>query len=106
MYSRSWRKGEASVPDKSLRVMQFNILADGLSGLRPDKGLFDRVVNAGQNVVAGQTAGWFHYIMEPDRPSFELKFKHDGFILAHTNRGIVEKGEMLALVANDVLSDA
>lgn len=43
MYSRNWRKGEASVPDKSLRVMQFNILADGLSGLRPDKGLFDRV---------------------------------------------------------------
>jgi len=72
----------------------------------PSKGLFDRVINAGQNVVAGQTAGWFHYIMEPDRPSFELKFKHDGFILAHTNRGIVEKGEMLALVANDVLSDA
>ena len=67
----------------------------------PAKGLFDRLVKAGQTVKIGQTAGWFHYFMEPERPSLELKFKHNGFILAHTNRGIVEKGEMLTLVVQD-----
>ena len=67
----------------------------------PAKGLFDRLVKAGQTVKIGQTAGWFHYFMEPERPSLELKFKHNGFILAHTNRGIVEKGEMLTLVVQE-----
>ena len=67
----------------------------------PAKGLFDRLVEAGQTVKIGQTAGWFHYFMEPERPSLELKFKHNGFILAHTNRGIVEKGEMLTLVVQE-----
>jgi len=67
----------------------------------PTKGLFDRLVKAGQTVKIGQTAGWFHYFMEPERPSLELKFKHNGFILAHTNRGIVEKGEMLTLVVQE-----
>ena len=69
----------------------------------PSKGLFDRTVKAGQSVEVGQTAGWFHYLLEPNRPSLKLKFKYNGFILAHTNRGVVEKGEMLALVANDIL---
>ena len=67
----------------------------------PAKGLFDRLVKAGQTVKIGQTAGWFHYFMEPERPSLELKFKHNGFILAHTNRGIVEKGEMLTFVVQE-----
>lgn len=67
----------------------------------PAKGLFDRLVKTGQTVKIGQTAGWFHYFMEPERPSLELKFKHNGFILAHTNRGIVEKGEMLTLVVQE-----
>jgi len=67
----------------------------------PAKGLFDRLVKAGQTVKIGQTAGWFHYFMEPERPSLELKFKHNGFILAHTNKGIVEKGEMLTFVVQE-----
>ena len=66
----------------------------------PAFGLFDRIVKAGDIISKGQTAGWFHYITEPERASIKLKFEHSGIILAHSNRGIVKKGEMLALVAN------
>ena len=66
----------------------------------PAFGLFDRFVNAGDIIAKGQTAGWFHYITEPKRASIELKFNDSGIILAHSNRGVVKKGEMLALVAN------
>ena len=68
----------------------------------PAFGLFDRIVKAGDTISKGQTAGWFHYIAEPERASLKLTFKNSGIILAHSNRGIVKKGEMLALVANKV----
>ena len=85
------------------KIKKIELSNPSASVYAPSKGLFDRAVKAGQSVEVGQTAGWFHYLLEPNRPSFELKFKYNGFILAHTNRGIVEKGEMLALVANDIL---
>lgn len=66
------------------------------------EGVFDRAVHAGQDVAAGDLAGLFHHISEPERPSAALRFSQDGFILAHTNRGLVTRGEMLALVVQDV----
>ena len=66
------------------------------------EGLFDRVRTAGQDVKAGEVAGWFHHITEPERPSVKLTFPQDGLILAHTNRGLVRRGEMLYLVVQDV----
>ena len=69
----------------------------------PPFGLFDRIVKAGDIISKGQTAGWFHYITEPERASIKLEFKHSGIILAHSNRGVVKKGEMLALVANKLV---
>jgi len=68
----------------------------------PADGLFDRLVRAGQDVEEGQTAGWLHHLSEPDRPSRRLTFPHNGFVLAHTCRGMVRRGEMLALVVRDV----
>jgi len=66
-------------------------------------GLFDRTIRAGQDVRAGDAAGWFHHIGEPERVSERLFFAHDGMILAHTNRGVVTRGELLALVVRDVV---
>jgi predicted deacylase len=68
----------------------------------PAEGLFDRQFSAGQNVTAGEQAGWFHYYAEPERPSIKLTFPHNGYALAHTNRGVVRRGELLALVARDI----
>ncbi len=65
-------------------------------------GLFDRSVQAGQDVQAGDDAGWFHHITEPERASERLRMPGGGLILAHTNRGYVSRGDLLALVVRDV----
>jgi len=65
------------------------------------EGVFDRIASAGQSIVAGQVAGRFHYVMEPNRPSETIRFTHDGYVLAHTNRGYVSRGDMLMLVVQN-----
>lgn len=66
------------------------------------QGLFDRALGAGQDVRAGDFAGWFHHVTEPERPSVRLTIPQDGLILAHTNRGLVTRGNLLLLVVQDV----
>ncbi|MEP1614135.1 MAG: succinylglutamate desuccinylase/aspartoacylase family protein [Roseobacter sp.] len=66
------------------------------------EGVFDRMVAAGENIKAGQIAGRLHYVSEPERTSSLVVFGHGGFVLAHTNRGYVKRGDMLMLVAQDV----
>ncbi len=68
----------------------------------PATGIFDRRFKAGDDVAAGQSAGWLHFIGEPERASVELHFAGVGMVLAHGNRGFVERGDMLALIAGDV----
>ena len=67
----------------------------------PSDGLFDRAVCAGQNVTAGDVAGNFHYPAEPQRASVTLAFANSGLVLAHCARGLVARGELLALVVQD-----
>jgi len=91
---------EGSDTSTGLKFEKIEISNPNASIHSPAFGLFDRIVKAGDIISKGQTAGWFHYITEPERASIKLKFEHSGIILAHSNRGIVKKGEMLALVAN------
>lgn len=65
------------------------------------EGIFDRHVSAGRSVKAGQLAGRMHHVAEPRRTSEDLLFPVDGFVLAHTNRGYVRRGDMLLLIAQD-----
>lgn len=64
-------------------------------------GVFDRHVSAGQSVKARELAGRMHHVTEPRRTSEDVRFPVDGFVLAHTNRGYVRRGDMLMLVAQD-----
>ena len=66
----------------------------------PATGLFDRHVGVGQKVEAGQLAGWLHFIHEPKRSSIALTFKSAGTVLAVTNRGIVQRGDLIAMIAS------
>lgn len=66
--------------------------------MSPSAGLFDRGFNIGDEVEAGETAGWLHYVNEPERASTRLEFPCAGVIMAHADRGIVERGETLALI--------
>jgi predicted deacylase len=70
--------------------------------MAPARGLFDRRIRAGARVVKGDLAGWLHFPEEPDRPPLPLNVPQTGLVLAHTARGLVERAEMLALVARDI----
>jgi len=72
----------------------------------PCRGLFDRKFAAGEEVEAGQDAGFIHPIGEPSRPPVRLVHPSTGIVLAHGNRGHVERGEMLAMVAHDTMVGA
>ncbi|MEM9250433.1 MAG: succinylglutamate desuccinylase/aspartoacylase family protein, partial [Pseudomonadota bacterium] len=68
----------------------------------PATGLYDRALTAGQSVQAGDPAGRFHFLMEPERAPLQLVVPHDGYVLAHTQRGYVTRGDLLALIVRDV----
>ncbi len=68
----------------------------------PADGLFDRQISAGQDVARNQSAGLLHFPLEPSRTPLPLRFSTSGFVLAHGNRGMVRRDELLALIAQDV----
>lgn len=65
----------------------------------PADGLFDRRCAAGQQVNQGDLAGTLHFPAEPERAAARLTFPATGYVLAHGNRGLVRRGDLLALVA-------
>lgn len=69
----------------------------------PHGGLFEPAFAAGDDAVAGDTAGALYAINEPERRPTALRFPADGLILARSQRGLVERGEMLAMIAKDVI---
>ncbi len=70
--------------------------------LAPAAGLFDRGFALGDAVASGQRAGDLHFVDEPARPSLELNFPAAGFVLAHGDRGMVERGDLIALLATEI----
>ena len=70
--------------------------------MAPARGLFDRRCHAGARVASGDLAGWLHFPEDPTRPPLALHFPQAGLVLAHTARGLVDRAEMLALVARDI----
>lgn len=89
-------------PEKPGTGRVVEIAAPGHSLYAPAAGLFDRCCAAGQDVKAGDRAGRLHFPLEPSRPAIDLEFTDDGLVLAHGNRGMVQRGDLLALVARDL----
>jgi len=79
---------KADIQKVEIKSIDHSLYAEG-------EGVFDRKVAAGQRVRAGQVAGWLHYVSEPRRRSEIIKFNYDGYVLAHTERGYVKRGDML-----------
>lgn len=91
--------GEKPKPVNARRVE----IASGLHSVyAPGEGIFDRHVASGQDVSEGDRAGQFHFVGEPERAAHDIFFPADGFVLAHSCRGYVKRGELLALIARDV----
>ena len=82
------------------RLVQFSEPGHNLTA--PAAGLFDRQFSIGDEVRVGDRAGLLHFIGEPLRPSMELQFAASGIVLAQGNRGLVERGDSLAMIAQPV----
>lgn len=85
------------LPDALTRIVEIMDAADNLYA--PADGLFDRRATAGETIEAGDLAGWLRFPLEPSRPAVEIRAGVGGFVLAHTNRGMVARGEMLIQIA-------
>ena len=71
----------------------------------PAPGLFDRQCAAGDRVEAGQQAGTLRFIDEPARDPQRVEFESTGIVLAHTNRGMLERGDLIAMLAAPFASE-
>lgn len=69
--------------------------------MAPHGGLFEPRFAPGDEVLCGGDAGALFAIDEPERPPTPLTFAIDGLVLARCQRGLVERGEMLAMIAID-----
>ncbi len=88
-----------AVPEVHPRVVE---IADPMDSLyATGEGIFDRRISAGDDVAAGDIAGQFHFVTEPERASVPITVPCAGMVLAHSNRGLVRRGELLALIVRD-----
>ncbi len=92
----------APPPDPRANATRVEIAAPADHVIAPARGLFDRRCRAGDRVTQGDLAGWLHFPEEPARAPLPLEFPQSGLVLAHTMRGLVDRAEMLALVAREV----
>lgn len=92
---------ESSSVQLPVHYRKVEIQASEHSLFAPGDGVFDRCARAGQQVRAGQLAGTLRYATDPRRASEPVVFTVDGYVLAHTQRGFVKRGDMLLLVVQD-----
>ncbi len=64
----------------------------------PTSGIFEPVFEPGDHVCAGDCVGWIHDIEEIGNPPRPVTFTCEGIAFIRGHRGLVTKGELLAVV--------
>ena len=67
----------------------------------PARGLFEPAFSLGDTVRKGQTAGFIHFLDEPDRPPRALVFARDALVVCRRVPARVEPGDCIAQLATD-----
>lgn len=68
----------------------------------PESGLYENMVDLGQEVVAGQRVGQIHFIERPDRTPVPVEAVSAGVLLATRAPTLVAQGDCVACIAHDV----
>lgn len=84
-------------PARRFEVTDLNQTIDA-----PARGIFDRFVSASDLVAEGQLLGCMRFVDELARAPLPIVAPCNGFVLAHCNRGLVERGELLIQLASEV----
>jgi len=93
-------EGDAASTTKS-RVIE--IASPEQNVYAPVKCFYDRLVSAGDNITGNQLIGKLFPF--DDSGTVPVVAPCDGVVLAHSNRGLVERGDMLVMIATDVSDD-
>lgn len=68
----------------------------------PESGLFESLVDIGEDVAAGQPVGLIHFVENPLRTPLEIIAPTAGVLLANRGPSIVAQGDCVACIAHDV----
>lgn len=69
----------------------------------PCAGLFEPAFEPGDAVGEGDLTGTLYSIEEPERPPTDVRFPLAGVAFARGHRGLVARGDLLALLGVDIL---
>jgi predicted deacylase len=67
----------------------------------PASGLFERANFVGDEVRAGQPAGWLHFVDDVDRDALEVRYERDGVLWMCAGPGRVKRGDVVGVVMTD-----
>ena len=67
----------------------------------PCRGLFEPAFELGDEVAAGQVAGYVHFVDDPARDAVEVRFAGAGTVICKRPILQVERGDCLAHLATD-----
>lgn len=71
----------------------------------PRTGLFEPTHYAGEQVEAGQTAGWLHFVEDIETPPIEMFYGASGTIWFGAGPGRVTRGDVVAVIMDDFEND-
>jgi predicted deacylase len=88
---------DAPVGESTARMIEIASATDTLYA--SCEGLFVRRFEPGDVIEAGAAAGILYPLFEPERPPVTVTSSAGGVVLSRTNRGLVRRGDMLAMIA-------
>ena len=88
-------------PDQAAPARRLEVGDSRQSLYAPHGGLFEPTFAPGDSVAKGDRAGFIHSLEEPERAPTAMDFPAGGVALMRCQRGLIERGELLALVASD-----
>ncbi len=68
----------------------------------PESGLYESLVDVGEDVEAGQPLGAIHFPERPDREPTIIEAHSHGVLLAHRGPTLTQQGDILVCLAHDV----
>ncbi|MBS1829042.1 MAG: succinylglutamate desuccinylase/aspartoacylase family protein, partial [Acidobacteria bacterium] len=67
----------------------------------PESGLYENVVELGEDVKRGDVLGLVHFLEAPDRAAVPVVAHADGVLIANRAPSIVGQGDCVACLAHD-----
>ena len=87
--------------DGSPATRHMMVAEPDLYSFAPAVGTFEPWNVVGEQVFAGQAAGYLHFVEDVDRAPIEIKYKRDGILWMSAGPGRVGRGDTVAVVMTD-----